>query len=389
MKRTRIALAISLVGLSIAGLSGCNLADSFKGKDSETGSVQNTPATEVDVFKVKESSVVLSFWLEGHIKAKRTVDIRPEINGQLEEVLFKEGGYVKKDDILFKIDDQLLQAEIASSEASLEQARATLSSSQREYNRSDRLRKANAVSEEQHERALTSLEIARADIKQSEANLKRQEVMLEYATIKAPFSGYVSRSYIDEGNLLTANQTASLVTIHDLDSVYIDVKMDSHRYLDMKKDFSEGSVIESNDVPVVVQLENGDIYSYKAKVLFSESEVDPSTGSYLVRFELENPNKLLMTGMHVRVQLAYGKDPSTIMIPVKAVQKMPNGGSQVMLVNEDNIVESRIIETKEMIDDKWRVTSGLQEGDTVIIAGLQKIRPGVEVQANEVNVGDE
>lgn len=389
MKRTKIALATLLVGLSITGLSGCNLADSFKGKDSEAGAVQNTPATEVDVFKVKESSVLLSFWLEGHIKAKKTVDIRPQINGQLEEILFKEGGYVQKGDILFKIDDDLLQAEIASSEASLEQARATLNSSQREYNRSDRLRKANAVSEEQHERALTSLEIARADIKQAEANLKRQKVMLEYANIKAPFSGYIGRSYVDEGNLLTANQTASLVTIHDLDSVYIDVKMDSHRYLDMRKDFSEGSVVESNDVPVVVKLENGDIYNYKAKVLFSESEVDPSTGSYLVRLELENPNKLLMTGMHVRVQLFYGKDPSTIMIPVKAVQKMPNGGSQVMLVNEENVVESRIIETKEIIDDKWRVTSGLREGDTVIIAGLQKIRPDALVKVNEVELGDE
>lgn len=389
MKKTKISLSLSLLGLSVLGLSGCNLIDSFKNEETTTSSSQQMPSVEVDVFKVKESSVSLSYWLEGHIKAKKTVNIRPEINGQLKEILFQEGSYVDEGDILFKIDDNLVQADLASSKAGLEQAKARLNAAQREYNRSDRLRKANAVSEEQHERSLTELEVARADIKQSEADVMREEVMLGYTTIKAPFSGYVSRAFVDVGNLLTANQETSLVTIYHLDNVYIDVKMDSHRYLDMRKDFASGGITESNDVDVTVELENGDIYDYKAKVLFSESAVEQSTGSYLVRFELENPNNLLMTGMHVRAQLIYAEDKEAIMIPVKAIQKMPNGGSQVMIINEENKVEARTVETKEMIDGKWRVIDGIAEGDNIIISGFQKVRPDDKVEVNLIEVEGE
>lgn len=379
MKKTKLAVSLAL--LSPVVLSGCFFEDSEKSGQQMSQKERIIP---VETITVKETKENLYHWLEGYIKAEKSVQIKPEISGKLSEIHFKEGEFVEKGDLLFSIDDSLIKAKIASSKANVDKAKATLKSTTREYNRSKRLKDSNAISQEKYEQSLSRYENAQASVKQAEAELEYEKVNSEYTKIKAPFSGIIGRSNYDVGSLLIANQQNPLAKIEKLSTVYIDNKMDGRRYLDIQKMINEGELTESDDVPVKVKLENGTIYSKDAKILFTESSVDKDTGTYLMRLVLENDDKgaKLLSGMHTRTKVVYAIDKNAKMIPVKAVQKKPNGGSMVYVVN-DGVVEEVDVVAKNIIDGKWRITEGLDAGDSVITRGIQKVSEGSKVKTNE------
>lgn len=387
MKSFKRSVMASVIGLSVIGLSGCDMTGQ-QASGSAASQSQEAPAPAVDVITLKPTGVPLSHTLEGFIKASESIGIRPQVGGVLHAIHFKEGDDVEKGDLLFQVEDDLVRAELAAAEASLAQAVANWKSAEREAVRAQNLKRADAISDELYERSITTKYVAEAAIKQAEANVERQKVLLDYTQIRAPFAGNVGRSHADVGSLLTANQAQPLVKLQHTDTLHADIKLDSRRYLDIHSSLAKEG-IDPESAPVSLVLEDGSVYPHEASVLFSESDVSRDTGTYLIRLGVENPEGLLMPGMYVRAKLHYGYDDNALLVPERAVQRTPMGDATVLVVNEEGVVESRIIEVAQLIDQQWRVTSGISAGERIVTKGIQKAKPGSQVAPQETSVKGE
>ncbi len=185
---------------------------------------------------------------------------------------------------------------------------------------------------------------------------------------------------------MTASQADPLVTINQLDPIYVDINQSSKQFMKLQADIKSGRIQanEKGNAPVRLKL-NGLDYDQKGELLFSEVSVDEDTGAILLRAEFPNPDKTLYPGMFVRAEVSEGSINNAIQIPQKAVTRDPRGRPYVMLVNDDNTVEQRMITTERAIGSNWLISDGLKEGDTVVTSGLQKIRPGDEVTIDSSN----
>ncbi len=343
-------------------------------------------AAQVDVITVTPESISLSTDLPGRTAAYRVAQVRPQVSGVLLKRTFEEGAFVEKGQQLYQIDPAVYEAELASAEAEVESAKAVLRSSELRYERFQELLEENAVSQDEFDSAEATFYQNKAAVSVAEAQLKNARINLEYTKVNAPINGVIGRSNFTEGALLTASQTEPLVTINQLDPIYVDINQSSKQFMELQADIKSGR-IQANDkgnAPVRLKL-NGLDYDQKGELLFSEVSVDEDTGAILLRAEFPNPDKTLYPGMFVRAEVSEGTINSAIKVPQTAVTRDPRGRPYVMLVNDDKKVEQRMITTERAVGSSWLISEGLEEGDTVITSGLQKIRPGASVTIDSSN----
>lgn len=207
--------------------------------------------------------------------------------------------------------------------------------------------------------------------------------MLDYARITSPISGRIGKSSVTQGALVTANQPAALATVQQLDPVYVDLTQSSSELLQLRKELAAGTLTATKDVPVTILLEDGSRYRHDGKLAFSDVTVDPATGSYSLRVTVPNPDSVLLPGMYVRALVSNGKREEALLVPQQGIARDPKGNATALVVGKDNKVEPRQVQASRTIGDKWLIDSGLAAGDQVIIEGLQKIGPGMPVQATE------
>lgn len=343
-------------------------------------------ATQVEVITIKPESISLSADLPGRTAAYRVAQVRPQVSGVLLERTFEEGTFVEKGQQLYQIDPAVYEAELASAEAEVESAKAVLRSSELRYKRFQELLEENAVSQDEFDSAEATFYQNKAAVSVAEAKLKNARINLEYTRVNAPINGVISRSNFTEGALLTASQAEPLVSINQLDPIYVDISQSSKQFMELQADIKSGRIQanEKGNAPVRLKL-NGLDYDQKGELLFSEVSVDEDTGAILLRAEFPNPDKTLYPGMFVRAEVSEGTISSAIKVPQTAVTRDPRGRPYVMLVNDDKKVEQRMITTERAMDSSWLVSEGLKEGDTVVISGLQKIRPGASVTIDSSN----
>ena len=343
-------------------------------------------AAQVEVYTVTPESVNLSVDLPGRTAAYRVAQVRPQVSGVLLKRNFEEGTFVEKGQQLYQIDPAVYEAELASAEAEVESAKAVLRSSELRYKRFQELLDENAVSRDEFDSAEATFSQNKAAVSLAEAQLKNARINLEYTKVNAPISGIIGRSNFTEGALLTASQADPLVTINQLDPIYVDINQSSKQFMKLQADIKSGRIQanEKGNAPVRLKL-NGLDYDQKGELLFSEVSVDEDTGAILLRAVFPNPDKTLYPGMFVRAEVSEGSINNAIQIPQKAVTRDPRGRPYVMLVNDDNTVEQRMITTERAIGSNWLISDGLKEGDTVVTSGLQKIRPGDEVTIDSSN----
>lgn len=343
-------------------------------------------AAQVDVITVTPESISLSTDLPGRTAAYRVAQVRPQVSGVLLKRTFEEGAFVEKGQQLYQIDPAVYEAELASAEAEVESAKAVLRSSELRYERFQELLEENAVSQDEFDSAEATFYQNKAAVSVAEAQLKNARINLEYTKVNAPINGVIGRSNFTEGALLTASQTEPLVTINQLDPIYVDINQSSKQFMELQADIKSGR-IQANDkgnAPVRLKL-NGLDYDQKGELLFSEVSVDEDTGAILLRAEFPNPDKTLYPGMFVRAEVSEGTINSAIKVPQTAVTRDPRGRPYVMLVNDDKKVEQRMITTERAVGSSWLISEGLEEGDIVITSGLQKIRPGDTVAIDSSN----
>ncbi|MGL4752425.1 MAG: efflux RND transporter periplasmic adaptor subunit, partial [Aeromonadaceae bacterium] len=224
-----------------------------------------------------------------------------------------------------------------------------------------------------------------AEIAAAKAALKSARIDLGYTKVRATISGRIGKSSVTEGALVTAQQAASLTTIQQLDPIYVDVTQSTTDLLQLRQLYASGQLEHTQDGAVVhFVLENGAAYPHSGKLEFSDVTVDETTGMVTVRALAPNPDRLLLPGMFVRAILTQGEQPNGLLVPQAAVSRTAKGGASVLLVNADNKVEQREIEVGRAFHGNWVVESGLKGGERVIVAGLQKVRPGAEVAPKDV-----
>ncbi len=371
-KRFQIAPLFAAGILATTVLTGC-------GDAPQQGQQQQAP--QVDVITVKPETLELSTELPGRTAAFRVAEVRPQVSGVLLERTFEEGTYVEKGQQLYQIDPAIYQAELASAEAEVQRARAVLRSSELRYNRFKELLQENAVSQDEFDSAEATYFQNKAAVALAEAQLKNARINLEYTKVNAPINGIIGRSNFTEGALVTASQQEPLVTINQLDPIYVDISQSSKQFMQLQADIQSGRIEanESGNAPVRLKL-NGLDFDQQGELLFSEVSVEEDTGAILLRAVFPNPDKTLYPGMFVRAAVSEGTINTALLLPQKAVTRDPRGRPYVMVVNSENKVEQRMITTERAIGSDWLVSDGVQEGDKVITSGLQKVRPGATVQ---------
>lgn len=307
------------------------------------------------------------------------------MNGIVKELLFTEGARGKAGDLLYQIDPATYQAKFDSAKATLAKAKAIEYSRKLIAERYTTLVRTKAVSELDQVEIDADWKQAVADVAAAEAALSSARIDLEYTRITAPISGRIGKSMITEGALVTAQQSTPLAIIHQLDPLYVDVTQSCKELLRLKKDLAAGRLASSGNAQsdVTILLEDGTEYKHTGSLEFSDVTVDQSTGTVTLRALVANPEEELLPGMFVRSRISKGVKEDAILVPAASISRNSKGEAVVMLVSSESTVESRIIESGQNIGNMVLVNKGLVKGEQLIIAGLQNVKQGVTVKAEE------
>lgn len=342
------------------------------------------PAAKVTVVTLKAEPVTLIRELPGRASPFRVAEVRPQVTGIVAKRLFTEGSQVEEGQALYQIDDASYRAAANSARAQLARAQASLTAARLSAKRIGELAAIQAVSVQDNENAIAALKLAEADVGAARAALDSANVVLAYARISAPISGRIGKSSVTQGALVTANQATPLATVHQLDPIYIDLTQSSAELLQLRRALDAGSLQGTDGLPVTILLEDGSEFSHKGTLEFAEVSVDPATGSFNLRVKVDNPEGLIMPGMYLRALVSNGVRADAILVPMQGITRDPKGKASAMVVDGEGKAAVRAVEVRTAIGNKWLVENGLQAGDKVIVEGLQKIGPGVPVQAAEM-----
>lgn len=363
--------------LTVVLLGGC--------KEEAPKTMAKQGPAEVDVITLTTQAVKLEAELPGRTAAYRVAEVRPQVNGIVKKRHFTEGSKITAGDVLYQIDPALYQSRLDSARAALAKAKANEHSAQIKAERYKILIRKNAVSEMDQVEIEANWKQAVAEVAAAEATVNSARIDLDYTRITAPISGRIGKSMISEGALVTAQQSAPLATIQQLDPLYVDVTQSSTDLLRLKKNLSTGLLqnSESTRSDITLLLEDGAKYEHTGSLEFSDVTVDQTTGTVTLRAIVANPAEELLPGMFVRARLTTGVKQDAILVPTESISRNKKGQAVVMLVDNQSTVESRLINSGQNMGGKVLVNDGLKAGERLITAGFQKIKAGAPVKAVE------
>jgi membrane fusion protein, multidrug efflux system len=366
MEQSLKHLRFPLAALALLVMSAC-------GKTPDATATM--PAAKVSVAKVLEQPV--NEWDEftGRLEAPETVEIRPRVSGQIDEVAFTEGALVKKGDLLFQIDPRPFQAEVRRLEAQVAQARANATRSGNEAQRGERLRTSNAISAELADSRTSAAQEARAGVEAIQAQLDLAKLNLSFTRVTSPISGRVSRAQITAGNLVTADTTA-LTSVVSTDKVYAYFDADERVYLKYTQLARQGQ--RGQTTPVYLGLSNEDGNPHQGQMNFVDNQVNPKTGTIRGRAVFDNSKGEYTPGLYARLKLVGSGTYSAVLIIDEAVGT-DLGKKFVLVMDADYKSVYRAVELGPKIEGLRIVRSGLNKDDTIIVKGLQRVRPGSPV----------
>ena len=363
-----------LTGAALA-LAACLSACGAKAPEAPD---PNAP-TPVGVVVTRAEPVRLTTELSGRTSASLVSEVRPQVNGVIKARLFQEGAMVRAGQPLYQIDPAPYRAALDSAKAALAQAQATAMAAKLKADRYRELAGINAVSKQDNDDAQAVDQAAAANVQAQRAAVQAARINLDYTRVVAPVSGRIGKSTVTPGALVTANQAAPLATVQNLDTIYVDVTQSASELLKLRRAMAAGTLGAPQSARVQLILEDGSTYPTPGALQFSDSTVDPGTGSVGLRAVFPNPTGALLPGLYVRARLEQGVATQGILTPQAAVSRDPKGGATVYVVDDKDRAQLRTITADRTVGDKWLVTAGLRPGEQVIVEGLQKVRPGALV----------
>ena len=352
----------------------------LQGCGSEQVTQAEAAPAKVTVFNIQPQSISFSENLPARVQAFRTAEIRPQVGGIIEKVLFTQGSEVKAGQALYKINSETFQADVNSNKASLTKAEAEVARLKVQLERYEQLLPSNAISKQEVSNAQAAYRQALADVAQMKALLTRQNLNLQYATVRAPISGRIGQSFVTEGALVSQGDTATMATVQQIDRVYVDVKQSIAEYERLQAALQSGELSANNEKTVRILNSHGQPYKVIARMLFEDINVDPETGDVTIRIEVQNPERKLLPGMYVRVSIDRASIPQALLIPAQAVQRNSNGDPQAYVINAKGAAEIRPIELGQQYEQSYLVNKGLQTGDKIVVEGVERIQPNQKLE---------
>ncbi|MBE2173699.1 AdeA/AdeI family multidrug efflux RND transporter periplasmic adaptor subunit [Acinetobacter oleivorans] len=340
----------------------------------ETAQAEPAPA-KVSVLSIQSQSVNFSENLPARVQAFRTAEIRPQVGGIIERVLFKQGSEVRAGQALYKINSETFEADVNSNRASLNKAEAEVARLKVQLDRYEQLLPSNAISKQEVSNAQAQYRQALADVAQMKALLTRQNLNLQYATVRAPISGRIGQSFVTEGALVGQGDANTMATIQQIDRVYVDVKQSISEYERLQAALKTGELSANSEKTVRISNSHGQEYNVTAKMLFEDINVDPETGDVTFRIEVNNTERKLLPGMYVRVNIDRASIPQALLVPAQAIQRNINGEPQVYVINAKGSAEIRPIEIGQQYEQYYIANKGLKVGDKVVVEGMERIQP--------------
>ena len=368
----RLAMAAVLAAMVVAGC------------DSAKPATTSLPP-EVSVVTVHRGSVPITTELPGRTSAYLVAQVRARVDGIVLKREFKEGSDVKTGERLYQIDQAPYVAALNSAQASLEKAQANLASTTAQAERFKILVASNAVSKQDYDNAIAAQGQAAADVGSGKAAVQTAQINLGYTSVVSPITGRSGVSTVTQGAYVQASAATLMTTVQQIDPIYVDVTQSSVEGLQLRRDIATGKLKLSgpDQAKVTLLLEDGREYGEKGTLQFTDVTVDQGTGSVTVRAIFPNPRGVLLPGMFVRARIEEGVNENAFLVPQAGVTHDPKGQATALVVGPDNKVALRTLQLGGTRGTQWTVESGLNDGDRVIVGGVQKVQPGAVVQAIE------
>jgi membrane fusion protein (multidrug efflux system) len=343
----------------------------------------------VGVVTVERKEMVMTKDAPGRIAPMRIAEVRPRVSGIVLERAFEQGSVVEKGAVLYRIDPTQFQIDLDSARAALAKAEAILFHAARQEDRLKSLLNGQTTTQAQYDLALAAERQAEADVMAQKAAVRRAEVNLEYATVRAPITGRIGRALVTEGALASQDQAASFATIQQLDPIYADFTQSVAEMNALKEEMERGGFKPKSDGAVRTRLilDNGKTYPLEGKLLFSDITVDPGTNQVTLRAQFPNPDAALLPGAYVRVQIEEGVRANTITVPRQAIQRNNAGRAEVFVVNDQGRAVLQPVRLGRTLGEQVVVEEGLHSGNRVVVEGFQKFMSGGHVDPRPVSLG--
>jgi membrane fusion protein (multidrug efflux system) len=369
-----------VLGCAILTISACKESGQVETKGSPETKTKTAAASppQVSVTTIHPSPRPYIRELPGRIAPTQVAEVRARVAGIVIERAFTQGADVKAGDVLYRIDPARYEVELSAAEAALAKAKAAEEQARLQAARVGKLIKGQAASEAQFENATANWRQAQADVAARDADVAKAKLDLDYTNVRSPISGRIGRALMTEGALVGHGEATHLATVQQLDPIYADFTQAASELQQLRRDFDAGVLdqIAPDATKVRLVLDDGSLYPYPGRLLFSGVSVDPSTGQVTLRGEFPNPKSELLPGGYVRVQIEQGIDADSLAVPQQAVRRNDTGGSEVYLVRDDNRAVIQPIRVGRVVDGQWLVLEGLKPGDRVVVEGFQKFSAG-------------
>ena len=403
--KSLLVISVTAV-LSTAILSACDK------QPKATQAEQQMPPMQVEVQVIEFAAQPVFKTLAGRTAAYKSSEVRPQVTGIIDEVLFQEGSFVAAGQPLYRINVDNYRSAVASAEAAVAQAQANVATAQAnlvsaqanhaqaqaDLSRLEGLLQVDAISRQAYDQAVTAtrttnaaVQAAQATVRQSQAAvgaaqaaLNASQLDMSRTIVRAPIAGKSGISAVSTGALVSSGQAASLVTISQLDPIYVDISQSSSEILALQQQLTKGEAIQGT-TQVELVLEDGSVYPMVGQLTLSDAKVDEVTGSVTLRAVFANPERTLLPGMYVNARLAQTVIERAVLLPQTAMIRTPKGDTQVYVVTKDNKIEVKDVTVAGTQDGKWVITGGLQNGDRVVVNGAAKVKPDQVVAPKVIN----
>ena len=348
---------------------------------------QQMGVPEIPVYKTETQRIPIYQEFVGEVYGKKDISIRARVAGYLEQIYFNEGSQVEKGKLLYRIESQLSEQDVAARLSAVAEAKTLLANAKNELNRYIPLAEVNAVSKSDLDAAQTTYDAAIAGVEAAEANLKASEIILGYTKIYSPITGIIGKTKAKVGDFVGQSPNPIILNVvSQIDEILVEFFLTENDYLKFLRRYIEAKDEKGNKLKVKGEksslqliLADGSVHEYKGKINFIDRGVDPSTGAVLIQASFPNPTGLVRPGQFARVKALIGFRENGIVIPQRCVSEI-QGIYNVLVINNENKIENRRIEVGQKYSDFWLITDGLKANEMIIYEGIQKVREGMTIK---------
>lgn len=335
----------------------------------------------VSVVTLAPIELVLTDDLAARVSPFQVAEIRPQVSGIVQRRLFEQGTDVKAGQPLFDINPAPFRAEVEMAEAALQKAKAELAHARAQSSRLESLVRADSVSRQAYDDAISKRQQAIAEVAQASATLSRRRLDLNFSTVVSPIAGRIDQTLITEGALVSSSDSSPMARVQQIDQVYVDVRRPAFSLETFQDAMAEHPDLKAG-LPVTIIGRNGTPYDVTAHLLFSGINVDINTGDLLLRVLVDNPQRRLLPGMFVRARIPYARYDKALTVPQQSIVRI-GGKPYVWIVDAQQQVTLVAVKLGELVAGQYRVKTGLSVGQQVVVEGIERLSDGIEVSTTQ------